>query len=434
MRPSTLLAALLLAALAGAQNKAHPGLVHLGRGEWGTPGEAEERGLIHYHDRWLDPKLKKKLDGWEKEDARGLAWENAYRTDSKYYRLTTNLPRFIVELEIKPFLDRLYENYVAVFQRDFGLKGKAAKDRWIKIYASFEDYKLHESDGELASTRLNPGFIVNGDELVVFYEETDPAGFYHTVFHEGAHQFFQSLLPGADLPTWLDEGLATYFEGCTYSRATGVLTPGFLPPERLSHARMQLREVPEGGVGSLAQRLFMDRDQANFGAEHYALAWSFLYYLVHRPDPNAAQKFASFLQELNGSGAKAVDEVYAKATKEDFAEVEAGWRDFTLALPEPELTQWVLAGVQDAGDGEDLRSDDLLWSINGIEVFSPAEAVAAWEVRPRDRAFEVRVVRCTPGPQDPTCERRFVTAVIEPGSALLLRPQVSFSRSGVLSD
>jgi hypothetical protein len=434
VRASSLLAVFLCAALAGAQNRQHPGLVHLGGGEWGTPAEAEERGLIHYQDRWLDPKLKKKLEAWEKEDARGLAWEDAYRTDSNCYRLTTNLPRFIVELELKPFLDQLYETYVEVFERDFGLKGKAAKNRWIKIYRGFEDYTRHEGREGRAGSRLNPGFIVNGDELVVFYDETDPAQFYHTVFHEGAHQFFHSLLPGASLPIWLAEGLATYFEGCTYSRATGTVTPGFLPPERLRHAQMQLRDVAPGGAGGLAQRLFMDRDQSSFGAEHYALAWSFLYYLVHRPEPDAAQKFASFLQELNGSGAKPVAEVYRKATKEDFAEVETGWRAFILALPEPEPLEWVLLDIQGAGPGEDVQRRDLLWSIDGREIFSAAAAADAWEARPRDRAFEVKVVRCTPGPESPTAARRFVTAMIQPGSGLALRPASSISRSGALSD
>jgi hypothetical protein len=422
---------LTLACPAFPQNRNHPGLVHLGDGAWGTPAEAQARGLIAYRGRWLDPKLAKKLAGWEKEDAAGLGWENAYRTDSKYYRLTTNLPRFLVEVEIKPFLDELYQTYVEVFARDFGLKGKGAKDRWIKIYASFEEYSRHEGDGELAGSRLNPGFIVDGDELVTFYEETDPAEFYDTVFHEGAHQFFQSLLPGADLPMWLDEGLATYFEGCTYSRATRTITPGFLPAERLELAQDLLKGAQSSP--DLAQHLFMGRSGESFGGEEYALAWSFLYYLAHR-EQGAAKRMAAFLRELNGSGTKPVDEVFLEATREELGPIEAGWRDYVLALSPGELVHWVLIDVEGAGPGIDLKSRDMVWSLDGVEIYSPGAFDAAWEARPKDRPFEVKVVRCTPGPESPTGEHHFATAVIEPGSALKLRVSSSLSRSGALSD
>ena len=429
--PALLLA--LFPALPLAQNRNHPGLVHLGAGEWGTRAEAETRGLIHYRGRWLDPKLSKKLAAWEKEDARGLAWENAYRTDSKCYRLTTNLPRFLVELEVKPFLDQLYETYTEVFARDFGLKGKGAKDRWIRIYASFQDYALHEGGikgGE--GSRNVPGFIVSGDQLVVFYEETDPAQFYHTVFHEGAHQFFQSLLPGADLPQWLDEGLATYFEGCTYSRATQTITPGFLPADRLRLAQDLLKGA--SNEPGLAQRMFMGRTGEAFGAEQYALSWSFLYYLAHRPEPGAAKKLAAFLRELNGSGTKPIDEVFREATREELAPVEAGWRDFVLALGTGELVTWVLLDVENAGPELDLKRRDLLWSVDGVEIYSAGTFEKAWAARPKDRPFEVKVVRCTPGPESPTAEHRFISAMIEPGSTVNLWAMGEMSRSAGLSD
>ena len=424
----------VVASTGTAQNQNHPGLVSLGGGDWGSVEEAQAKGLIHYQGRWLDPKLKKKLAKWEKADAKGLEWENAYRSDTKNYRVTTNVPRFIVELEIKPFLDELYNTYVEVFKRDFGLKGKAAKNRWIKIYHGFEDYTAHEaSESGRATTRMNPGFIAGGDELVVFYEETDPAQFYGTVFHEGAHQFFHSMLPGADLPTWISEGLATYFEGCTYSRATQQITAGFLPPTRLMLARGILAKE-RGEKEGLAGRLFMNHTQAQFGGEEYALAWSFIYYLVNRPTKNPQKKFAAFLQELNGSGTKPIEAVFKKAAKEELAEVEKGWRDFVLGLGTAEAPHWVILGATDAGAGEDLRDGDKVWSVNGAEIYGLGGFGAAWEARPTDRAFEVTVVRCTPGPMDPQASHSFVTVSIEPGSKLTLRAASSVTRSSALSD
>jgi hypothetical protein len=252
-----------------------------------------------------------------------------------------------------------------------------------------------------------------------------------TVFHEGAHQFFQSLLPGADLPIWLDEGLTTYFEGCTYSRATKSVTPGFLPPERLALAQDLLADAA-GGPG-LAQRLFMGRTQGNFEAEHYALAWSFLYYLAHRPDPKAAKKLADFLKELNGSGTKPIEEVFLEATRQEFGPIEASWRDFVRALPQAEPVAWVMLDVQDAG-ALDLQKMDKVWSVDGVEIFSASAFDAAWQARPKDRPFELKVVRCTPSPESPTAEHRFVTVVIEPQSTIKLRPLATLSRTAALDD
>src|SRR5262245_43794420 len=108
-RPRMLSGAFLgLLACLPAQNSRHPGLVHLGGDQWGTKAQALERGLIEYRGLWYEKKLEKDLRKWEKEDAKGLDWKDAYRTKSKYYRIETNVPRHIVELELKPYLDELF--------------------------------------------------------------------------------------------------------------------------------------------------------------------------------------------------------------------------------------------------------------------------------------------------------------------------------------
>src|SRR5262245_54192711 len=165
---------LAVLALAPAQNRDHPGQVHLGDGEWGTPDQARERGLIPYADRWVPKALEKDLRKWEREDGKGLDWEDAYDTKSKYYRIKTNVPRWRVELEIKPFLDALFETYKRVFAEDFGLSGKAAGNKDIRIHNGFNDYSVNEADGDRPRPRTNPGFIIGGATLVVYYDETDP--------------------------------------------------------------------------------------------------------------------------------------------------------------------------------------------------------------------------------------------------------------------
>jgi len=428
-----MLCALVLGFLlcAPPQNRNHPGLVHLGKDEWGTPAQAKERGMILHHDQWLPKELEKDLRKWEKEDTKdGLDREHMYKTKSKYYRIETNVPRWRIELEIKPFLDELFETHKKVMAEDFGLSGKAAGNKDIRIYNGFNDYSLGEPEDGQPRPRTNPGFIVGGSVLVVYYDETDPGTFYMTCFHEGAHQFFLSLLPGASPPHWLNEALATYFEGCTYSRATKTITPGFVPTERLTQAQAILKQNPNPD----ASKLFLDVPKERFQGLEYSIAWSFTYYLIHRPGEKSREHFASFVRELNGSGAKPTAEVFAKATKEDFAALIPGWKDFVLALQPPSEISWLALNVSKAKPDEDLRSKDLAWSFDGVDVFSVKQYLELWKDRPKDRPYDVVVVRCEPDYSSPQSTRRFVRVTIQPGSEIQILPMAEFPRQDGLSD
>jgi hypothetical protein len=425
------LCALTLAVLLSPlQNRDHPGLVHVGNGEWVSPPHALEKGFVRYRDQWFPRSVEKDLKRWEREDERGLDWKDRYDTKSKYYRIETNVPRFRIELEIKPFLDALFETYQRVFEEDFGLSGKAVKNKDIRIYAGFHDYSVNEPDGGKPRPRTNPGFIVSGSLLVVFYEETDPGEFYSTVFHEGAHQFFLSLLPGASPPKWLNEALATYFEGCSYSRATNAITPGFVEAVRLTAAQATLRN----GKNQTAQELFLDVPDDAFAGLEYALAWSFVHYLIHRPGTESRARFARFVQLTNGSGAKAVDAIFREATGEDMSALFSGWRDHVLALRMPPEIYWAALGVSKAAPEEDLRSRDLVWSLDGVEVFSARQFNELWKGRPADRPVEVVVVRHEQRDESGDTRPRFVRVTLQPSSKIRLRSFGDLPRKGGLAD
>jgi len=422
--------ALVLFSTPPPQNRDHPGLVHVGNGEWVTPAQALERGFIRHRDQWFQKSVEKDLKKWEKEDAKeGLDWKHNYNTKSKYYRIETNVPRYRTELEIKPFLDALFETYLRVFEEDFGLSGKAVKNKDIRIYAGFHDYSVNEPEDGKPRPRTNPGFIRGGSELVVFYEETDPGEFYSTVFHEGAHQFFISLLPGASPPKWLNEALATYFEGCSYSRATNTITPSFVETERLTYAKAALRSGTK-----TAQELFMSVPDDKFAGLEYALAWSFVHYLIHRPGEESRARFARFVQLTNGSGAKPAAELFLEATGEDLNALIPGWRDHVLALKMPREIKWAQLSVTKAAPEEDLRTKDFLWSFDGVDVFSAKQFNDFWKNRPTDRPLEVVVVRVEPGPDADAPSRRFVHVTLQPTSTIVLRAQAELERKGGLSD
>ena len=387
-----LLALSSLSTHAVGQNFEHPGQVFFD-GRWGSPEEAAKAGYVPYGTRLLPAKMQSKLRGWEREDGKDGESTSGYSGKTKHYQLRTNVPRHIVELEIKPFLDALYETYVETFRERFGLEGKGTNFKSTRIYNGFGEY--HRQTGR---PRGNPGYIVNASDLHMLYEDVDPGPFYKTAFHEGAHQFFGGLMPGATLPTWLTEALATYFEACTYSRATRKVTFGSVPTDRLQFAKMQLA----GNENPDPVAMFMSVQQPQYTALHYALGWSFLHFLIHTEQGKYGQRFGAVLKRLNGSGAKPFDEVFREIYGEELAVVAKGWRAHVMALEEPTERKRVLLQVGEVPAGVDLQTGDMLAQLNGVEIWASDQFQATWiALQEKKEPFEIAVLRKRPIPEFP---------------------------------
>ena len=382
-----LLALSSLSTHAVGQNFEHPGQVFFD-GRWGSPEEAAKAGYVPYGTRLLPAKMQSKLRGWEREDGKDGESTSGYSGKTKHYQLRTNVPRHIVELEIKPFLDALYETYVETFRERFGLEGKGTNFKSVRIYNGFLDY--HE---KTQRPRGNPGYIVNFCDLHMLYEDAEAGQFYKTAFHEGAHQFFGGLMPGATLPTWLTEALATYFEACTYSRATHKVTFGSVPTDRLQFAKMQLA----GNENPDPVAMFMSVQQPQYTALHYALGWSFLHFLIHAEQGKYGQRFGAVLKRLNGSGAKPFDEEFREIYGEDLAVVAKGWRAHVMALEEPTERKRVLLQVGEIPAGVDLQTGDMLSQLNGVEIWASDQFQATWlALHEKKEPFEIAVLRKRP--------------------------------------
>lgn len=395
---TTLLAMLAAACCSGAltgQHGPHQSRVFVGDGEWLSVEEAQERGWFLYEDRWLPKKLRRKVKSWQRADAKVASWDDAYRAKSKHYRIRTNAPRHVTELEIVPFLDELFDMYCEVFESDFGLKAKGVDHQQIHVYWGYATWRdVQERD------RGNPGYYVSSGDLHVLYDPTEPDQFYKTVFHEGGHQFFRSLLPGAELPLWLSEALAVYMEGCTFTRSTGELTKGHLPSVRLLLAQRLLDEARQAGEPLTPEAMFMRFERGAFDARHYALAWSYVYYLVHREDGAHKHEFYELLDAMNGAGARSVHEVFERATRKDLHEIDRGWASFVLALQAPNETKRLV--LEPLRDDCPVHKGDQLILIDGFDIDGEEAWKRHWLERDRTRPAKLLVRRKSErrGPMD----------------------------------
>ncbi len=201
-----------------------------------------------------------------------------YRTPS--YVIHSTLPDTRLRALLPPFQELALEHYrTAIVQlpSPTGLMTTYAfgkRDEWVRHA---------EADlGDDAATyrRLGRGGYTRRGVSVLY-----DIGYFDTltiVAHEGWHQYAQTTF-GASLPPWLDEGMATYCEGCVGIRGRGQ--PEFVPwrnLERFSALRdvvssNAIRPLEAVVTGSPQGFLLEGRDAL---LDYYAHVWTLVHFLA----------------------------------------------------------------------------------------------------------------------------------------------------------
>jgi hypothetical protein len=127
-----------------------------------------------------------------------------------------------------------------------------------------------------------------------------------TIVHEATHQIaFNSGMQTryADIPLWLCEGMAVYFEAPDLSSTRGWRGIGRVNYARLTTFRENARQWREGNLGRLLEGDQRFRD-AQTAPDAYADAWALNYYLIkYRP-----QAYKAYLEQLAAKPPLVVDE------------------------------------------------------------------------------------------------------------------------------
>jgi len=118
-----------------------------------------------------------------------------------------------------------------------------------------------------------------------------------TIIHEATHQIaFNSGLQQrfADIPLWVSEGLAVYFETPDLGSSRGWRTIGAVNRARLAQFRSYLANRPVTSLKSLIADDKRIRDTRT-ALDAYAEAWALNYYLLH----HHPREYAAYLEMLS---------------------------------------------------------------------------------------------------------------------------------------
>src|SRR5262245_47509714 len=109
-------------------------------------------------------------------------------------------------------LERFRSALRSLFPQFRYVSGKRTRVLVFKDAASFRPYKPKQADG--TPDDLIGAFYQAGEDInyVAVMVEADGAGSYGTIFHEYVHELLNANLSNAEVPAWLNEGLAEYFQ------------------------------------------------------------------------------------------------------------------------------------------------------------------------------------------------------------------------------
>lgn len=218
---------------------------------------------------------------------------------SRHYHIHTNLSRS----ETVPYgrhMDQVYAQFERRFA-DYSPRNTGPMPLYLFRHQS--DYlKFMQRHGIAAEGTGGMFFVTHSLQgLATWTHGHRRSQTLRTLQHEGFHQFAWNHL-GPNLPTWMNEGLAQYFEDAVILDHGMEL--GLADPDRVALVRdalkfrwsVHLDELMAMNSNQWTSTLRHDTDRSEL---LYAQAWSIVYYMIHGDDGRYVGSFEVYLRLLS---------------------------------------------------------------------------------------------------------------------------------------
>lgn len=254
---------------------------------------------------------------------------------SKSYLIHTNLTRDEVR-EYGKHMDTVFDQYEDRF-RDFHPRGNSQMPLYL---LRTEDEYLHFMRTQDIDAKNTGGmffFSPDSQGLATWTQGRSRSQTFQVLQHEGFHQFAFNHL-GRELPTWINEGLAQYFEDAII--VGNKMTTGLANERRVAQVRHALETdtgidfetLVEIGSEEWADTL---RTKPYRASLLYAQSWSIVFYLIHGEGEKYQPAFARYLQKVS-AGRDSRSAMQDAFGTDDLTPLARKWRDFAIEQePDP---------------------------------------------------------------------------------------------------
>lgn len=231
--------------------------------------------------------IRRKSPDWlARENKKHEDWENPFERETKNYEIYCNVSWEFTET-LTAAMDEINEFYREVY--DYKKKAKATI-HVMRRRSDFDKMSLKVLNRAMPSRGVG-GYWVPAQRTVVAYDRAyDEEGFtqdalWQTLFHEASHQFMTLLSKDRHIvPAWLNEGTASYFEGCEI-KADGTIVKNAPAVHRLrawyaidnSASRHSLEELVAHPRNVSAD----ETGSRSYEGSFYPYGWALVYFLLN---------------------------------------------------------------------------------------------------------------------------------------------------------
>lgn len=326
-----------------------------------------------------------------KEDAKHATWETHFEVKGKSYTVMTDMGTELAE-QMSSAMEQINRFYRTVFH--VKEQGGTTARVTIKVFKSRAEFdKYSQEKGDPPQAKGVKGFFSSSALKVCTYDTREdgfpPSFLWSTLFHEASHQFTAMMAPSGAVPTWLNEGTASYFEGARL-RSNGTVETNLVPPTRLSELKIHLTE----GTPTLKDVVSFYQP-GSYPGEYYPFGWALVYFLQNYEDENSVRVYKPLYHDYMvayKSGAKHdvvgrfVEYFVTKAKQPGvatFEDFEKRWKDWMLKLDEivfgpPDKADLLIARARK--ERADKQPESAIESYRWAIRKRPGDAVAYFEL------------------------------------------------------
>jgi hypothetical protein len=279
-------------------------------------------------------RVRRRSPGWvDRQNEKHADWENAFKRKTRHYSIITN-----ISYEFFETVSVVMEDMFAFYRLIYRYKGGAPKVT-LAIHRKRSDFDkyCHENLGWSLPTGVG-GWFFDQEMMVAAYDRTEGEGsltdLYRVLFHEASHQFMYLITQKKtkiDPPTWLNEGTASYFEGCE------LKSDGTIVKNNPARGRVREWEMLEGGERGHTLEEVIRCPHREYDGSFYSYGWSLVYFLNNYENEagdlvyrGAYLKYLdSYKKKSPKDPAEAAQEAYDRAVKY-----------FITEIKDPEVTDW----------------------------------------------------------------------------------------------
>ncbi|MDI6733142.1 MAG: DUF1570 domain-containing protein, partial [Planctomycetota bacterium] len=281
-------------------------------GKWVT---LEEQKRLEFYERNLE-KLKKLLApkgiiDKPVADAEKLPWEQARTKETDHYIVKANLTQDALD-DICFLMECFYFEACKIFKY-------YKEPRWkLKVFVFKDSAEYQKNGGPFGS-----GGVYMGDRIMTYYQ---PPGTTSVLLHEGTHQFVH-LVAGVDVPLWINEGLASYYEASRFEGTS--LKTNIINQERLNNIR---RRIEKKTISTFEEVINI---RLAFTSYEYAHSWSLIYFYINYKNGLYANAFNQYFEAIKKKGftdPETHKKLFEETFKVSLEVMERQWEDYILNL------------------------------------------------------------------------------------------------------